>query len=390
MSLIFAESGDQYQTPNPPFNLLSSADTKGKWSSGHLQTTVGRRGTRGFATNISLAASTGLPTKNLGPQTGLVVGLAVFLNSAGGTHVGFSDIFGVPEGGFGITLGTDGLKYLKLSVANDGSLQVSRSRYPESSGLDGPTNYFGSGGCVRLWLSDPGVFQFGTWNYLEFKAIASYDDGVGRIVVRLNGEELVDQLGRTVPWNRGDSDGTAGVNPSYFSQFSFNELSGSLDDLYILNLEGSRNNDFLGDLQVDLILPDGAGLRSDSTIIGTTPLATRWQSERTADGAVSAVQFDATDDSDSYTFEDLPYSTATIYGVQLSALARKADSGSARMALTNDLNALAVDASPVLLTPSAGDIYAYREAHLDESADGPWTLEKVQDSEFGVRREELP
>jgi hypothetical protein len=228
---------------------------------------------------------------------------------------------------------------------------------------------------------------------LEWKITAATDD-TGSFQVRVNNDLVADVTGvRTVPFAQGDGPADPQYyNPENFTQFSIDSTIGTnaFDDLYVLNAEGYTNNDFLGDTYVELLLPDGDGLVDDSTIIGTSPETTRWESVRIADGAISAVQFSATGEADSYTFEDLPYATATVYGVQVVAQARKEDSGFIRMNLTNDVNSETVDADPTLLTPSAGDVYAYRTAQLDESADGAWTLQKVQDSEFGVRREELP
>jgi len=234
-----------------------------------------------------------------------------------------------------------------------------------------------------LWTSANGVFQFHQWNFLEFKGVLG---DAGSFAVRLNGLELVNESDvRTVPAGAGFT------NPGYLTWLTVN-ASQDIDDFYCLNQDGDTNNDFLGDLQVDLIKPSGAGLHSESSIVGTSPAATRWQSNLTADSGVTAVQFDATDEKDSYEFEDLPYDAATVYGVLVTVQARKSDGGPARVTLTNDVNAETIDAvegDSTLLQVSAGDVYALQHAALDESADGPWTLELVQDSEFGIRRETI-
>jgi hypothetical protein len=247
---------------------------------------------------------------------------------------------------------------------------------------EGELNEVGQETGDMLWTSANNVFQFFQWNFLEFKAIIA-TDATGAYAVRLNGQTLVNVSSvRTVPIGRGFT------NPGYIPNFWLRENQ-VVDDLYVLNGDGARNNDFLGDLQVDLSKPDGAGLRSDSVIVGTSPAATRWQSNLTADHGVTAVELDATDDSDSYTFEDLPYDTAEVFGVQLVTQARKSDGGPIRLTLTNDVDAVDVDALPVKLSVSAGDVFAYQHAALDEAASGPWTLARFQDSEFGTRRENV-
>ncbi len=124
--------------------------------------------------------------------------------------------------------------------------------------------------------------------------------------------------------------------------------------------------------------------------IGTSEIvgagATRWENvdEAVPDDGATAVRFNAAGDEDSYTFEDLPYDTASIYGVQVTAFARKSDSGLARAKLTNRVNAEVIESAALI--PSAGDDYGAISAQFDESADGEWSLEKVQDSEFGLKR----
>jgi len=382
MALVFADSFDHYIT-NPA--NANQHNLNGKWETNFAARRNGRRGSLGARDTLR---------KNLMPQTTLIFGMAVFLDFEQDSLNGVWVPVGQPSrGGFGITVYNDSQIYCKLGMGSDGRMRVTRGAYPNTSPADGGGSYFVGGVASVLWTSPVPVWKFGQWNFLEWKITAATDD-TGSFQVRVNNDLVADVTGvRTVPFAQGDGPADPQYyNPENFTQFSIDSTIGTnaFDDLYVLNAEGYTNNDFLGDTYVELLLPDGDGLVDDSTIIGTSPETTRWESVRIADGAISAVQFSATGEADSYTFEDLPYATATVYGVQVVAQARKEDSGFIRMNLTNDVNSETVDADPTLLTPSAGDVYAYRTAQLDESADGAWTLQKVQDSEFGVRREELP
>lgn len=384
MALIFADSFDHYEVSG------TVAQLNGKWENTEGTRVNGRRGTYGMRLNNSTLQ------KNLAPQTTLIIGMACFCDYETATLNTFSQVFGDAEGGFGITVGNDSNKYCRLGLSSDGRFRVSRGAYPQSSPDDGGGSYVGSGRCLALWTSSEPVFKFGQWNYLEWK-ITAKTDNTGSFTLVLNGEEIDTVTGiRTVPFARGDDvSNPSYLNPENFTQLIVHFTTGTraIDDLYVLNTQGTTNNNFLGDLYVDCIKPDGAGLESDSVIIGTSPQPTRWQSVLTANGGVSAVQFDATGEADSYTFENLPYSDATVYGVQVVAQARKEDSGPARMTLTNSFDAspdTTTDASPTLLTPSAGEVYAFRTATLDESANGAWTYADIQAAQFGVRREELP
>lgn len=382
MALVFADSFDHYAT-NPA--NANQHDLNGKWETNFAARRTGRRGSLG-ARDVVL--------KNLMPQTTLILGLAVFLDYEQVSLNGVWVPVGEPSrGGFGFTVYNDSQIYCKLGLGSDGRMRVTRGAYPGTSQTDGGGSYFAGGLASVLWTSSAPVWKFGQWNFLEWK-ITAKTDNTGSFAVRVNGEEVANVTGvRTVPFALGDGPSNPQYyNPANFTQFSIDSTLGTnaYDDLYVCNATGAVNNDFLGDTYVELIRPDGAGFKSDSTIVGTTPEPTRWQSVRTANGGTSAVKFGATGNADSYTFENLPYTAATVYGVQVVAQARKEDSGFARMSLTNRVNSLNADASPTLLTPSAGDVYAFRTATLDQSANGSWTLQKVQDSEFGVRREALP
>jgi hypothetical protein len=382
MALIFADSFDHYEVSSGAHVL------NGKWETITAERRNGRHGTYG---------ARGVLLKNLQPQTTLILGLAVFLDYESESLNGVWVPVGQPSrGGFGFTVYNDSQIYCKLGLGSDGRMRVTRGAYPGTNPQDGGGSYFGGGLASVLWTSSAPVWKFSQWNYVEWKIVAATDN-TGSFVVRLNGEEIANVTGvRTVPFAQGDDPNDPQYyNPENFTQFTIDSTLGTnaYDDLYVLNAADGVNDDFLGDLYVDALLPDGAGVDSDSTIVGTTPQPTRWQSVRIADGAVSAVQFSATSDADSYTFDDLPYPDATVYGVQVVAQARKEDSGFARMTLTNsydDSPTTTTDASPTLLTPSAGDVYAFRTATLDESAKGAWTYQDVQDAQFGVRREALP
>jgi hypothetical protein len=397
MSLLFAESFDHLR----PLDA-GRVHLDGKWDiPGVAPVRLGRRGTLGLDLALTVPVNNGffpmVARKNLPPQEGLIVACACFIGSEASSRLASNPATGeLGGGGFGFMVGTDDYLYIRLGLTSDGALIVSRSAYPQNSIDDGGGAFLGSGRRVRLWESDPDIFPFAQWNTLEFRVVASYASG--SFAVRLNNELLVEETNvRTVPYNQAESSASGNlgtINPASFSQVAIasggNGTGSVVDDFYVLNLSGSRNNDFLGNVQVDVLLPNGNGLRSDSEIGGTSPDASRWEGARSPDQGVTYNEFAAVGDSDSYEFDDLPYSEAEIFAVQLCAQARRSDIGFARLTLTNDVDGETVDASPTLLSPSAGEAYAFVEAQLDESADGQWTLDRVNDSEFGVRRDVLP
>jgi hypothetical protein len=88
-------------------------------------------------------------------------------------------------------------------------------------------------------------------------------------------------------------------------------------------------------------------------------------------------------DADSYAHENLPYNDVTVYGVQGVIAARKSDAGLAAIQHTQRVNSTNDEGATHY--PAGGD-FSYFLTPFDASADGAWTLEKLNGSEFGVKR----
>ena len=101
-------------------------------------------------------------------------------------------------------------------------------------------------------------YDLDRWYYLEVKC--KIGDGTdGHIVARLDEQELVN-------WT-GDNHhlGATGLQISRFFTHVHSYQDFQFDDLYIAGSNGSYNNDFLGDIRVDVINPNGAGNHTDLT-----------------------------------------------------------------------------------------------------------------------------
>lgn len=184
------------------------------------------------------------------------------------------------------------------------------------------------------------VLYEGTSYYIELKV--TVHNSTGSYELRVNGSVV----------STGSGIDTAGVSANnYFNsiEFGVNGSPGAFvtykyDDLYICDLAGSVNNDFLGDCQVDVIRPDGDGNYTQFTpstgtshfalVDETTPNTTDYNSDATAGN------------KDSYTMTALPaLSNDVIKGVQVRGAALKSDSGArslkqgVRSSTTNSLGA---------------------------------------------------
>lgn len=93
-----------------------------------------------------------------------------------------------------------------------------------------------------------GKFRLGAWNYVEFKV--KCDDTTGTVDIRLNGVNVLSLSGI-------DTKATAQAH-SYFDKVQFFVTSYPetwLDDLYICDGTGAKNNDFLGICKVETVFP---------------------------------------------------------------------------------------------------------------------------------------
>ena len=168
-----------------------------------------------------------------------------------------------------------------------------------------------------------------TWNYIEVKVTLQASATAGATQIRLNGVVVID-----VPV------GTNTIGDFIYNTPTFNRLqlcgdSGSsylqnvvtlLDDLYIADNTTANNNNFLGDIRIETLFPNGPG---DSTQFTATTGA-NWScvSETPEDGDASYVSGNTPSLLDLYSLADLSSNPTAVHGVQISTIGRKNDAGS--------------------------------------------------------------
>ena len=156
-----------------------------------------------------------------------------------------------------------------------------------------------------------------------------------------------------------------------------------IDDLYVLHDPTIPANAPLGDL-VGITLPVTAdGAFQNSTIGGTSPAATHWQSVETDDGDVTRVEFEEFDE-DAYEHDTLD-SGLTVKALRLSARAKKSDNGAGALTLTatNTDGQLLGDRQDVVSVSSYSTVSATFER---DPLGAEWTPVSVNDTEIGIKR----
>ena len=306
MALIFCDSFDHYAT----------ADGTKKWNTFgtgvSIQSASGRRSTgcMQFSGNTRFADKT-LPSSY---QT-LIVGFALDAAAANTTDImRFLD---------GVTVHTG------LYLTANNAIAAFRGSNATILGTSANNVVPSSGFC-----------------YIEVKT--KIDDTTGTVDVKVNGASVLSLSGQDT--RNGGNASVTGI--------SIRGVGGTakIDDLYVCDTSGSTNNDFLGDVRIDCLFPDGDGNYTQFTpstgtshyqlVDESTPNTTDYN-----DGATVG-------DRDSYTFQNLSALTSqTVYGVQVCMAINKDDAGSksatafVRASSTNgDGSGIALGTSQVITT----------------------------------------
>jgi len=214
-----------------------------------------------------------------------------------------------------------------------------------------------------------------TWYYIEIKATIS--DTVGQITINVDEVERLSTMA--------DKDTLNGSN-AYVGGVKLGGVNGPTaiyyDDLYILDDSGTKNNDFLGDVRVDVLRPNGAGTYTDFT----PSAGSNYENVDEAFGPDDDTTYNdgsTVADQDSYALENLPAPAGTtIYGVKSQITVRKTDAGSreckllTRAGTTDDLG------DTIILSDSFTTHTKIFEDNPDDSAD--WEDADVNGMEVGV------
>ncbi len=212
------------------------------------------------------------------------------------------------------------------------------------------------------------------WSYIEVSVTIS--DTVGEVHVRLNGSptDEVSFVGDTK--NGGSSTDIDKI------RFDFN-LNWYISDVYILNDTGpAPNNNFLGDVAVRTLSPNGNGTYSQ--LVGSDGNSTdNYQLVDERPFSVTDYVGSATvGDKDTYVVEDLPSGITTVYGIQLCGLMAKSDATNANARLL--LRSGGTDFNGITQTLSTSYLGYYEVYQANPATSAAWTPAGVNGVEIGM------
>jgi hypothetical protein len=210
--------------------------------------------------------------------------------------------------------------------------------------------------------------------YLEVKVTIS--DTGGRVKILVNGATVLDLIDINTL-------GTgAGTGVGYVKYFNGTLLAmpTTVDDLYICDGNGIRNNDFLGDIRIDVCRPNDDGTYRDFVPDTGTVHYSR-VNEAIADTTTSVASAIA-GTKDSYQFSDVTLVGGFIKGLQIVNAALKDDSGPRSIANLTRSGTAEVESAVMPLSTDRRLYSTIQET--DPATGGSWTPAAVSAAEFGV------
>lgn len=226
-----------------------------------------------------------------------------------------------------------------------------------------------------------------TWYYLEVKvkfgpAVEPADGTEGNITVHLNEEEVYENL---------NCDTQGGAPTTFPSEVHFGQAGANvgclIDDLYICDDAGASQNDFLGDVRLEVLDPVGTGATAQFTAFPDTG-EDNYEDvyEQDADNDVSYVESNTAAQQDTYEFGDLTTTPIKIEAVSVKTYCKKTDGGSRtfKHVAIGDASVTPATATSAAVYASAGS-WRHLQSHfvVDPDTGVAWTEAGVNDAEFG-------
>lgn len=337
MALLFMDGFDHYLTANlsKKYSSLSGGPD--------IQGSIYRNGTGA----LQVYNNEGCRIDGIGNQTTLIFGMAYYPITAlyNSWMLYFYDI-------------TAGQYQVLIRMTTAGGLQAYRNT------------------GTLLGSSDDAVISLATWNYIETKVYIH--NSAGTVNIRVNGVDVLNLTSQDTQYSTNQW-----VNSLIFAGTAGNTY---IDDLYLLDDTGSTNNDFLGNVKVETLYPDGDGNESD----WTPSTGSNWQNvddatpddDSTYNYVGSGAGFPM---NDLYTLDNLTTVQGDVFGIQVNSYVRKDDAGSVNLASIVRTGGTTYSGMGVA---SISDTYDYQRDILEENPDTAtaWTISNINGLETGIRR----
>jgi len=220
-----------------------------------------------------------------------------------------------------------------------------------------------------------GVLPRYKWFYLEIKAYIH--DTNGSVEIRIDGKKILDVTGLNT--KNGTTDYV-----DFYRLWGCPYYSGDIrfDDIYICNSEGTINNDFLGDVNVKLLMPNGVGSNTDWTPSAGDNYACVDEIEPNTSDYVYTTVSGA---YDTYSFETIP--SGIIHGIQQSFYGNRGTGGDRTFKAAARIGGVNYPMNSVMtLTDTYGYKFVLNE--VSPATTSGWTSDEINSAEFGMKMED--
>ena len=253
---------------------------------------------------------------------------------------------------------------------------------------------------IVTYYSATNTCQELTWYHFDCKIVFSKTTG-GSIVARINETEVINETGIRTYNASGDSLGVMSFSQIKIEKNIHNSFY--MDDLYVLDGEGSVANDLIGDIRIDTIYPNGVG---NYTNFDPEPSGNaNWENVKpftfqhwdNADHAVlREYQFTGTgadftdyneaEDTvrDSYDLESIPALGTDVYAIQTNSIFRKTDAGKKQVEQFIRISSTDYDSGRVIDVPDWSKNYYY-PVTVNPYTTNAWTEAELDSLESGIK-----
>lgn len=262
-----------------------------------------------------------------------------------------------------------------LCSLQEGFGAVTHVRLSRNAAIRGWSVELGSG--ATLIPAIPNVWFPNSWHHIEFGA--KVHASTGWVELRQDGATI----------GRFDGDTDNGGTDLKIDQIDFNQDTNqgtyNLDDVHIVNEQGSVNNTWLGDTRCFPLYPIGNGfylmlLGSDGNSVDNYLLVDEAGTPVTTDYVGSTV----VGDKDTYEFQDLAVTLGTIRGIEARMHAAKDDTGTKQARIIgrrsgSDFQGVDKVLAAIPLFQTHHEIF-----ELDPLTAAIWTIANVNATEWGA------
>ena len=214
-----------------------------------------------------------------------------------------------------------------------------------------------------------------TWVYVEVKA--TIHSSTGSVQLKINEQSDITVTGANT---QASANGHNYANTISFFKPSAYSTSYSLDDLYILDSNGSANNDFLGDMKVEALVPIGTGTNSGWTAVGDSP---NWKC--VVSNNATYVETSTLNAKDTYQISDLTYITNAIAGIGVNIFVKNTDGQSNHIKSVIRSGGVDNDSAASNFVNDVDFKCQTFVQETDPNTSSAWTAAALNSAEFGMK-----